>query len=121
MSIDYKKYPDNWKLLRHKILERAGNRCELCFVYNYSWGYRELSGKFILVTDKNRDEAIIELKAFNDYKNINNLIKIILTIHHIDSDINNNHDKNLIALCQRCHLRLDEPLKRNKKNEKVSG
>jgi len=33
--------------------------------------------------------------------------KVILTVHHIDCDKNNNSEKNLIALCQRCHLRLD--------------
>lgn len=33
--------------------------------------------------------------------------KVVLTVHHIDGDINNNSKYNLIALCQRCHLRLD--------------
>jgi len=36
---------------------------------------------------------------------------VVLTVHHIDGDTKNNHPKNLIALCQRCHLRLDEPYK----------
>jgi 5-methylcytosine-specific restriction endonuclease McrA len=33
--------------------------------------------------------------------------KVVLTVHHIDCDKNNNSKHNLIALCQRCHLRLD--------------
>ena len=33
--------------------------------------------------------------------------KVVLTVHHIDSDKKNNSKHNLIALCQRCHLRLD--------------
>lgn len=33
--------------------------------------------------------------------------KVVLTVHHIDFDITNNKPLNLIALCQRCHLRLD--------------
>jgi 5-methylcytosine-specific restriction endonuclease McrA len=33
--------------------------------------------------------------------------KVILTIHHIDGNKQNNNNVNLIALCQRCHLRLD--------------
>lgn len=33
--------------------------------------------------------------------------KVVLTVHHIDFDKNNNSRYNLIALCQRCHLRLD--------------
>ena len=33
--------------------------------------------------------------------------KVILTVHHIDCILKNNSKYNLIALCQRCHLRLD--------------
>ena len=33
--------------------------------------------------------------------------KVILTIHHINFNREDNRDCNLIALCQRCHLRLD--------------
>ena len=33
--------------------------------------------------------------------------KIVLTVHHIDSDKQNSEKQNLIALCQRCHCRLD--------------
>jgi len=34
--------------------------------------------------------------------------KVVLTVHHIDGDRTNNSELNLIALCQRCHLRLDQ-------------
>lgn len=33
--------------------------------------------------------------------------KIVLTVHHIDRNKKNNKLINLIALCQKCHLRLD--------------
>lgn len=33
--------------------------------------------------------------------------KVVLTVPHIDHDINNNDFKNLAALCQGCHLRHD--------------
>jgi len=33
--------------------------------------------------------------------------KVVLTIHHINFNVEDNRDCNLIALCQRCHLRLD--------------
>jgi 5-methylcytosine-specific restriction endonuclease McrA len=36
---------------------------------------------------------------------------IVLTVHHIDGDRKNNDPQNLIALCQRCHLRLDRAYK----------
>jgi len=47
--------------------------------------------------------------------------KVVLTVHHIDGNINNNSKYNLIALCQRCHLILDLELhigKRTKINKK---
>ena len=42
--------------------------------------------------------------------------KVVLTVHHIDGDKKNNKPLNLIALCQRCHLRLD--LEKHIKNRK---
>ena len=33
--------------------------------------------------------------------------KVVLTVHHLDFNPGNNLRYNLIALCQRCHIRLD--------------
>ena len=78
MPIDYKKYPNNWKIkIRPDILKRAKNKCELCGIENYS---------------------------------IRNNSKIILTIAHLDHDINNNDYINLKALCQKCHINYDKYL-----------
>ena len=47
--------------------------------------------------------------------------KVVLTVHHIDGNTKNNSYYNLIALCQRCHLRLDAEKhfgKRGKKGDK---
>lgn len=30
------RYPKNWKEIRAKILERAGNKCEFCGIPNYT-------------------------------------------------------------------------------------
>ena len=49
--------------------------------------------------------------------------KVVLTVHHINFDITDNHELNLIALCQRCHLRLDirqKLLKRSKRAKSLS-
>lgn len=43
--------------------------------------------------------------------------KVILTVHHLDFNPQNNEDYNLIAICQRCHNRLDKRFRaRNRKN-----
>ena len=43
--------------------------------------------------------------------------RVVLTIAHIDQDINNNEDWNLLALCQRCHLKIDLPYKIKKRKK----
>lgn len=37
--------------------------------------------------------------------------KVVLTVHHLDFDPTHNEEHNLIALCQRCHIRLDAKYK----------
>jgi 5-methylcytosine-specific restriction endonuclease McrA len=41
--------------------------------------------------------------------------EVILTVHHINGDPTDNRRINLIALCQRCHNRLDLPFRRKRK------
>lgn len=41
---------------------------------------------------------------------------VILTVHHINGDPTDNRRINLIALCQRCHNRLDQPFRRKAKD-----
>lgn len=120
MPIDYKKYHPEWKTrIRPDILKRAGNKCECCGLPNYAVGYRDLDGTFHPTAgNKMHDkagngelkyrEARYLVKHCNehnedDYK----LIIIILTIAHLDHDINNNDYSNLKAMCQRCHNRYD--------------
>lgn len=88
MPIDYKRYPDNWKELREKVLERAKNSCEHCGLDNHQ------------VIMRNGNE-----------------VKIVLTIAHLDHD-EENHDVSidrLNALCQQCHLRYDVMEKKARK------
>lgn len=107
-----KLYPKNWKSIRGKILLRSKNKCEFCGVENYAIGYRDENGKFIETVGIGEQDA-----AFLDKEK---LIKIVLTIAHLDHNPLNNDENNLRALCQRCHLRYDlehrkETRKKNKK------
>ena len=45
--------------------------------------------------------------------------KVILTIAHVDQDRENNEEWNLLALCQRCHLKIDLPFKMKRRMEKM--
>lgn len=93
-----KLYPKNWKQIRNDILVRANNKCEFCGVENHAEGYRTKSGDFV------KSEGIQqEVDALDGEK----IIKIVLTIAHLDHNPQNNDYQNLRALCQRCHLRYD--------------
>lgn len=106
MPIDYSKYPKNWKWLSKHIIADAGNRCELCYAPNGAVIYRD---KGDLHPWRMADVLFADDP---DYK----CTKVVLTVHHIDCDKQNNVKQNLICLCQRCHLRLD--LLRHMQNRK---
>lgn len=93
-----KLYPKNWKEIREKILKRANNCCEFCGVKNHAVGYRTEDGEFV-ESDGMQQEA----DTLDGLK----LIKIVLTIAHLDHNPKNNEQSNLKALCQKCHNNYD--------------
>ena len=109
MPINYKDYPSNWKDIRRSIINRAKDRCELCGAPNY-----------VRVVRPDGLPQRWQLKQGGDH-NRGKWVKIILTVHHIDSDKKNNHSLNLLCLCARCHLRLDSYKKLHKKYKVMLG
>lgn len=98
MPIDYRKYPPDWKTrIRPDILRRANNRCELCGVENGSLVWRER-----VVMRFNYGPLGRGGVQMGQY------VKVVLTIAHLDHDNKNNDYSNLKALCQKCHLVLDQ-------------
>lgn len=96
MPIDYSLYPADWKQIRAAILARSGNACEHCGVANYAVGWRDKGGEFYKLSEDNGH--LVEPE---------NIIRIVLTVAHLDHDITSNEPSNLRALCQQCHLRHD--------------
>jgi 5-methylcytosine-specific restriction endonuclease McrA len=98
-------YPSNWRSeIRPAILERAGHHCEECGVANYAYGARDLEGTWHdenSIHHMNSDAGEMLFGEFPD------MIKIVLTIAHLDHNPTNNDYSNLRALCQRCHNRYD--------------
>lgn len=116
MPIDYKKYPPNWKELRQQVLDRAKNKCEFCGVGNYTIGVRDKDGNF------NKLDSLKETE--NAFYNGDKIIKIILTVAHLDHDETNHNVKieRLAALCQKCHLTYDiNEKKKRRKDKKAIG
>ena len=93
------KYGPHWKLISYWVRwHRAGGRCERCGVANHAHGYRTARGEFIAVEGIEAEAAIADGEK---------IIRIVLTVAHLDHDPANHHHENLAALCQRCHLRHD--------------
>lgn len=114
MPIDYTLYPSNWKTqIRPDILKRANNCCEFCGVPNGKiiirgvWNgvdcYQDDDGT---IYDATNSEVIGEA-YLGEVHPTNKMVKVVLTIAHLNHDITNNDYSNLKALCQRCHNRHD--------------
>jgi len=123
MPISYSNYPKNWKTeIRPAVLERAGNRCEICGVENYAAVFRGLWQGKEAWQDQEGDAwwypSGEKIKG-PDYQNVidpirgdenQTAIKIVLTIAHLDHSTENNSMDNLKAMCQKCHLQHDKHL-----------
>ena len=89
------RYPFDWRVISERIrFVRAGGRCECV---------GQCGGEHGGALDSARCSAmhlaLVERKGKQ--------IKIVLTVAHLDHMPENNDDGNLLAMCQRCHLRYD--------------
>lgn len=113
MPIDYSTYSPDWKTkIRPAIITRAFDHCEFCNVKNKALIVRgERNGKDIYQDTSGYiyDAKTSEYLGGDYLGTVGNglFIKVVLTVAHLDHDINNNDYANLKALCQRCHLRTD--------------
>ena len=105
-------YPIDWRELSNEIrFVRAKGRCESCDRPHASgdgrWfdedcgRWRDGRGRLV----RNR---LPNPSQFADASLLGTTI-VQLACAHLDQDTANNHDRNLAALCQRCHLDHDRP------------
>ncbi len=109
---DRDRYPDDWKAISARIrFERAANLCECrgecgddhdgrCAAPNgqYIARLRSNPARFLLQYDN---------PTCMDDGECAPAIKVVLTVAHLDHTPENCDDANLLAMCQRCHLRMD--------------
>lgn len=89
MPINYNDYPPDWKTrIRPDILNRSGNCCEGSPQY----------------PDCRVPNYAIHPETGS---------KVVLTIAHLNHDINDNDYDNLRAWCQRCHNTYDAEYRKN--------
>jgi len=111
------RYPANWSEIRAEILRRAGDRCEQCNVPNHTHiarGTGDDAGTFMDADGNvysNEDGRRLGSRHLADYS-VGRMVYIVLTIAHLhDPDPANCDEANLAALCQRCHNKLDAPMR----------
>jgi 5-methylcytosine-specific restriction endonuclease McrA len=107
------RYPKDWKAIGQAIRRRARDHCEQCGVANGTLGGRTGDGAWhpaIPYGDGNlpRPGSWATCEG-----NLNlRIIKIVLTVAHLDHVPENCAPENLQALCQRCHNLMDGPMRR---------
>lgn len=93
-------YPANWKEIVALVRKRSKNRCELCAAPN-EW--------YIARWDDCPSRYDCCGKDAEIFKGLKGIVKVVLTVAHINQDPTDNRPANLLHLCQRCHNRIDLP------------
>lgn len=105
------RYPADWPQISQRIRERANWRCEECGVRNGELGGRAPSGNWHRASPLgcNGQLPAVGQYAWCDGYSLSQLriIRIVLTVAHLDHTPENCEPGNLRAWCQRCHNRYD--------------
>lgn len=110
-------YPKEWPVIAARVRAKAGNVCEYCGVPNYELGGRVHGGgwrRAMLVERLSR----LEWPHPGDYAWCEGhpeklrIVRIVLTVAHLNHDPTDCREENLKALCQLCHNRHDAPMRR---------
>jgi hypothetical protein len=103
-------YPKDWKAISQRIREREENKCKTCKAPNGQVVWRSADGTRYMLEEGQvfsaADGEFLGMCKGSEY-NGGNMVKIVLTVAHLDHDPANNADDNLAALCQKCHLAYD--------------
>lgn len=96
-----KKYSEEWTdTIRPAILKRDGYKCTKCGIKHR---------QYVLV-DSKKNYTLISKEEHDEYKLYGaNVYRVYLQVAHLDNNPDNNSFDNLITLCPKDHLKLDEP------------
>lgn len=117
------RYPKDWPAISARIRERAGNRCEECGIENYALGGRNKHGDWMPAQPTGDNGLRLTWPLPGDLGWCGNgetegaarlrIVRIVLTVAHLDHTPENCADENLRCWCQRCHNRYDGANRRN--------
>ncbi|PWE32748.1 hypothetical protein DDZ14_08355 [Maritimibacter sp. 55A14] len=115
------RYPPDWPDISRAIRERAGQRCEECGVKNGRLGGRLRDGTWCDAMPLGEKLLSLEWPAPGEVatcvspsgaKHQLRVVRIVLTVAHLDHQPENCDPDNLRAWCQRCHNIYDAPMRR---------
>lgn len=118
MPMKRELYAVNWEAISAAIRERAGHRCEWpgCNVPNGAFILRSLddAARYLILHDdgiyRTPEGRPVRLSEMPDEYADARLVKVVLTVAHLDHDVTNNAADNLRCWCQLHHLRYDAKL-----------
>ncbi len=87
-----------WPEIRRQVLAWDRHRCAFCSAPNATAVWRDEATKWWL----QRPPGVVQV----DHSG-HRLVRIVLTVAHLDGSTDHSDPANLRALCQRCHLRHD--------------
>lgn len=114
------KYPGGsikspeWRAIRERIGERSGWKCETCGAPHMTMiargSYRGRDAYMVIDTcevfDAETGLRMGRMRCTSEF-GAHRVLKIVLTVAHLNHDEMDNRPENLAHLCQRHHLRLD--------------
>lgn len=101
------RYPDDWLTIRARILRRAERRCEFKMRDGRRCNVPDATMVWRSTFDKEHWSTVNEGQPTDAY-----LVRIVLTVAHLNHDTTDSRDENLLAGCQLHHLRHDAALHR---------
>ena len=110
------RYPADWPAISGAIRARAGNACEQCGVENYALGGRDHAGRWCPAQPTGDNGLRLTWPGPGETAWCNTpmsgplrlkIVRIVLTVAHLDHRPENCDPANLKCLCQQCHNRLD--------------
>lgn len=114
-----------WRETRTRILERARYQCEQChkdhlalvrvvrlpmvdLYLSQFWCEREGGAWWTRCIDGVRFPATVFRRTFPLEVRLARIIRVVLTVAHLNHVSGDDRDENLLALCQWCHLNYDK-------------
>ncbi len=109
MTFKARRYPKNWRAIREGVRLRTNNQCAQCRAPNGEAIVRADDGRtYMLPGGQVFDAANGTPRGYargSEYDG--RLVRVVLTVAHLDHNEANNDPANLSALYQRCHLAHD--------------